>query len=73
VRRWHGCAGTDCGGKVETIHAGHLNVEEEQLWFGDAYEIDRLGSCHPFTNYVYFRFLSQELPELLTSEHFIIG
>ena len=73
VRRRHGLVGAELGGQVEAVHAGHLDVEEEQLWFGDAYEIDGLGCRHPFTHYVYFRFVSQELPELLTSEHFIIG
>jgi hypothetical protein len=73
VWRWRGFAGTDLGGYIEAVHSGHLDVEEEELWFGDTDEIDCLGRRHSFPNYLYFRLVPQQLAELLTSEHFIIG
>ena len=35
---------------IEAIHIWHANIEEEQIWFGSAHQIDRLCCGGAFAN-----------------------
>jgi len=65
--------GTKLCGDIEAIHAGHLDIKKKQLWFGRTDQLDRLYGCGPFAHDVYFGLVPQELAQLLSSKHFIIG
>src|ERR1700692_1771044 len=65
-------AGTELGGDIEAVHAGHLDIKKEQLRFGGAHQIDGLAGGSAFPNYVYFGLVAQELTQLLSSQDFII-
>src|SRR5258705_9414246 len=73
VRLWVEVAGTQLAGDIEAIHAGHLDVEKEQLRFGGADQIDGFAGSGAFPNHVYFGLVAQELTELLSSQDFIIS
>ena len=59
--------GTELCGDIEAIHAGHLDIKKKQLWFGRTDQLDRLYGCGPFAHDVYFRLVSQQLAQLLSS------
>ena len=73
VRLGSEVAGTYLGGDIEAIHAGHLDVEKEQLGFGGAHQIDGLAGGGAFSNDIYFGLVAQELTQLLSSQDFIIS
>ena len=73
VGLWRKVAGTELGGDIEAIHAGHLDIKKEQLRFRGADQINGLGGSGTFPNNVYFRLVAQELTQLLSSQDFIIG
>jgi hypothetical protein len=66
-------AGTKLCSDVEAIHAGHLDIKKKELRFGGADQVDGLAGGGAFSNDVYFGLVSQELTQLLSSQHFIIG
>ena len=59
--------------KIPMPEVGISAITEAELRFGGADQIDGLTGGGAFPNHIYFGLVSQELAELLSSKHFIIG
>ena len=58
---------------IESIHAGHADVEEDEVGVDGAGELDGFGSGCTFAGHLAVGLIAKKAAQLLAREYFVIG